>query len=50
MGKKQFNIRCTLEKALQNTQFEGLKILTKDTILKAQKSLGKEYTKNEQEF
>ena len=35
MGKKQFNIRFTLEKALQNTQFEGLKILTKDTILKA---------------
>ena len=50
MGKKQFNIRCTLEKALQNTQFEGLKILTKDTILKAQKSIGKEYTRNEQEF
>ena len=50
MGKKQFNIRCTLEKALQNTQFEGLKILTKDTILKAQKSVGKEYTRNEQEF
>ena len=50
MGKKQFNIRCTLEKALQNTQFEGLKILTKDTILKAQKSVDKEYTRNEQEF
>ena len=50
MGKKQFNMRCTLEKALQNTQFEGLKILTKDTILKAQKSVGKEYTRNEQEF
>ena len=50
MGKKQFNIRCTLEKALQNTQFEGLKILTKDTILKAQKSIDKEYTRNEQEF
>ena len=35
---KRYNIRSALEKALQQTQYEGLKILTRDTILKASKS------------
>ena len=30
-------MRVALDKALQSTQFEGLKILTRETILKAYK-------------
>lgn len=37
--RSKYNIRNALEKALQSTQFEGLKILTRDTILKASKTL-----------
>ena len=32
-------MRTALDKALQSTQFEGLKILTRETILKAYKYL-----------
>ncbi len=35
---KRLSLRNQLEGALQSTQFDGLKVLTKDTILKANKS------------
>lgn len=35
--KKPNSMRAALDKALQSTQFEGLKILTRETILKASK-------------
>ena len=36
---RRLNIRGALDQALQSTQFEGLKILTRDTILRAHRSL-----------
>ena len=45
---KKFNMRTTLEKALQSTQFEGLKVLTRDTILKAHKLLDHNGKKDEE--
>ena len=41
-------MRTTLEKALQSTQFEGLKVLTRDTILKAHKLLDHNGKKDEE--
>ena len=35
MKRQQPSMRVALDKALQSTQFEGLKILTRETILKA---------------
>ena len=34
---KRLSLRNQLEGALQPTQFDGLKVLTKDTIIRAQK-------------
>lgn len=45
---KKNSMGFALEKSLQSTQFEGLKVLTKDSILHATK--GSDFKKKEEEL